>query len=182
VPFTSRDVKFTYDAIMNPDNDIVSRHGYDIVRRVDTPDPLTVVFHLKVRFAPFVSVVFGESDSPYAVLPAHVLAKYKSINDIPFNSAPWAPDRSNSCAGCAAIASSSSATSTIIWARRRSNASSGGCADENTEMQLMRTHEADWLYEASVTAYKSIKTMPEVTVVLPPVNGYEGLMMNSAAG
>ncbi len=88
VPFTSRDVKFTYDAIMNPANDVISRHGYDIVRSVDTPDPLTVRFHLRKRFAPFVSVVFGESDSPYGVLPAHVLAKYSSLNDVPFNSAP----------------------------------------------------------------------------------------------
>ncbi len=54
--------------------------------------------------------------------------------------------------------------------------------DENTELQLLRTHEADWLYEASVSLYKSIKTTPEVAVVLPNVNGYEGLMMNSGRG
>ena len=183
VPFTSRDVKFTYDAIMNPDNDIVSRHGYDIVRRVDTPDPLTVVFHLKVRFAPFVSVVFGESDSPYAVLPAHVLAKYKSINDIPFNSAPmgtgpfkfvrWVRGDRIEFVRNEHYYLGAPKIERIIWRL---------VPDENTEMQLMRTHEADWLYEASVTAYKSIKTMPEVTVVLPPVNGYEGLMMNSGRG
>jgi len=73
VAFTSRDVKFSYDAIMNPNNDVISRHGYDIVRSVETPDPLTVVFRLKQPFAPFVSVVFGESDSTYGILPAHVL-------------------------------------------------------------------------------------------------------------
>ena len=87
-PFTSRDVAFSYDAIVNPRNDVISRHGYDEVARVDTPDPLTVVFHLKERFAPFVAVVFGESDSTYGILPAHLLARYRSLNDVPYNSAP----------------------------------------------------------------------------------------------
>lgn len=178
--FTSRDVKFTYDAIMNPNNDVISRHGYDIIRSVETPDPLTVVFRLKERFAPFVSVVFGESDSPYAILPAHVLAKYANLNNVPYNSAPmgtgpfkfvrWVRgDRiefvrnEHYFLGVPKI-------ERIIWRLT---------PDENTEMQLLRTHEADWMYEASVTAYKTIKTMPEVAVVLPNVNGFEGLMMNS---
>jgi peptide/nickel transport system substrate-binding protein len=183
VPFTSRDVKFTYDAIMNPDNDIISRHGYDIVRRVDTPDPLTVVFHLKVRFAPFISVVFGESDSPYAILPAHVLAKYPSINNVPFNSAPmgtgpfkfvrWVRGDRIEFVRNEHYYLGAPKIEHIVWRL---------VPDENTEIQLMRTHEADWLYEASVNAYKSIKAMPEVAVVLPPVNGYEGLMMNSGRG
>src|ERR1700733_3338489 len=52
-PFTSRDVKFSYDAIMNPANDVISRHGYDDVRSIETPDALTVRFHLLKPFAPF---------------------------------------------------------------------------------------------------------------------------------
>jgi peptide/nickel transport system substrate-binding protein len=182
-PFTSRDVKFTYDAIMNPNNDVISRHGYDIVRRVETPDPLTVVFRLKVRFAPFVSVVFGESDSPYAILPAHVLAKYANLNNVPFNSAPmgtgpfkfvrWVRGDRIEFVRNEHYYLGAPKIEHLIWRL---------VPDENTEMQLLRTHEADWLYEASVSAYKSIKTMPEVAVVLPNVNGYEGLMMNSGRG
>jgi peptide/nickel transport system substrate-binding protein len=183
VPFTSRDVKFSYDAIMNPNNDVISRHGYDIVRKVETPDPLTIVFHLKERFAPFLSVVFGESDSPYAVLPAHLLAKYKSLNDVPYNSAPvgtgpfifvrWVRGQQIEFVRNEHYFLGAPKIKRIIWKL---------VPDENTEMQLMRTHEADWLYEASVTAYKTIKTIPEVAVVLPNVNGYEGVMMNSGRG
>ncbi len=183
VPFTSRDVKFSFDAIMNPKNDVISRHGYDLIRRVDTPDPLTVVFHLRAPFAPFVSVVFGESDSPYAILPEHVLAKYPNLNDVPYNSAPmgtgpfkfvrWVRgDRiefvrnEHYFLGVPKI-------ERIVWQL---------VPDENTELQMMRTHEADWLYEASVTAYKAIKTIPNVAVVLADVNGYQGIMMNSGRG
>ena len=183
VPFTSRDVKFTYDAIMNPANDVISRHGYDIVGSVETPDPLTVVFHLKERFAPFVAVVFGESDSPYAVLPAHLLAKYKSLNDVPYNSAPvgtgpfifvrWVRGAQIEFVRNEHYFLGAPKIKRIIWRL---------VPDENTEIQLMRTHEADWFYEASVTAYKTIKTIPDVTVVLPNVNGYEGVMMNAGRG
>ncbi|HEV8021282.1 MAG TPA: ABC transporter substrate-binding protein [Candidatus Lustribacter sp.] len=183
VPFTSSDVKFSYDAIMNPNNDVISRHGYDIVRRVETPDPLTVVFRLKQPFAPFVSVVFGESDSPYAVLPAHVLAKYPNLNNVPFNSAPmgtgpfkfvrWLHGDRIEFVRNERYFLGAPKIDHIIWRL---------IPDENTELQLMRTHEADWMYEASVTSYKSIKTIPEVAVVLPNVNGFEGLMMNSGRG
>jgi peptide/nickel transport system substrate-binding protein len=183
VPFTSRDVKFSYDAIMNPNNDVISRHGYDVVWRVETPDPLTVVFRLRERFAPFVSVVFGESDSPYAILPAHVLAKYKSLNDVPYNSAPmgtgpfkfvrWVRGDRIEFVRNPHYFLGAPKIEHLIWRL---------VPDENTELQLMRTHEADWLYEASVSAYQAIKTMPQVAVVLPPVNGYEGLMMNSGRG
>ena len=183
VPFTSRDVKWTFGAIMNKNNDVISRHGYDLVTSVDTPDPLTVVFHLREPFAPFVSIVFGESDSPYAVLPAHLLAKYPNINNVPYNSAPvglgpfkfvrWLRgdriefDRNDHYyRGTPKIEH-------VVWRL---------IPDENTEMQLMRTHEADWMYEATVSAYKTIKSIPDVAVDLPDVNGYEGLMMNSGKG
>jgi peptide/nickel transport system substrate-binding protein len=183
VPFTSRDVKFTYDAIMNPNNDVISRHGYDVVRGVETPGPLTVVFRLKQRFAPFVSVVFGESDSPYAILPAHVLAKYPNLNNVPYNSAPmgtgpfkfvrWVRGDRIEFVRNERYFLGTPKIERIVWRL---------VPDENTEMQQMRTHEADWMFEASVTAYKAIKTMPEVAVVLPNVNGFEGLMINSGRG
>ncbi len=87
-PFTSADVKFTWQAVMNPGNNVVERRGYDQVKSIDTPDPYTVIFHLKVPFAPFVDTVFGESDDPFRVVPKHILAKYPNINQVPFNQLP----------------------------------------------------------------------------------------------
>jgi peptide/nickel transport system substrate-binding protein len=87
-PFTSADVKFSWRAVMNPDNNVPERRGYDQVASVDTPDPYTVVFHLKHPFAPFVDTVFGESDDPYRIIPRHLLARYKNINQVPFNELP----------------------------------------------------------------------------------------------
>lgn len=86
--FTSKDVAFTWRAVMDPDNDVVARHGFDQVASVDTPDPYTVVFHMKRLFPPAIEAIFGESDSPTFILPEHLLAKYHDLNHIPFNAAP----------------------------------------------------------------------------------------------
>ncbi|MGH7716644.1 MAG: ABC transporter substrate-binding protein, partial [Vulcanimicrobiaceae bacterium] len=45
VPFTSRDVRFSISAIMNPNTAVSSRHGYDDIANVATPDAYTVVLH-----------------------------------------------------------------------------------------------------------------------------------------
>ncbi|HKU66219.1 MAG TPA: ABC transporter substrate-binding protein, partial [Candidatus Baltobacteraceae bacterium] len=87
-PFTSADVKFSWQAVMNPGNNVVERRGYDQVRSVDTPDAYTVVFHLKSPFAPFVDTVFGESDDPFRIVPKHLLAREPNINRVPFNRLP----------------------------------------------------------------------------------------------
>lgn len=87
-PFTSGDVRFTWQAIMNPSNNVISREGYDQVTGVDTPNEYTVVFHLKRIFAPAVETIFGASDTISGILPEHLLAKYPNLNQVPFNTAP----------------------------------------------------------------------------------------------
>jgi peptide/nickel transport system substrate-binding protein len=85
--FTSRDVRFSWEAMMNPRNDVQSRAGYDIVRRVLTPDPFTAVFVLKRPFAPAVMTIFG-GGSTARIIPAHLLANYPDLNHVDFNQHP----------------------------------------------------------------------------------------------
>ncbi len=66
---TSRDVKFTWQAIMNPSNNVVSRRGYDQIASMDTPDDYTVVMHMKRIFPPAVDTLFAESDTPITRAP-----------------------------------------------------------------------------------------------------------------
>ncbi len=183
VKFTSADVKFTYDAIMNPNNDVISKHGYDDVSRVDTPDDATVVFHLKKPFAPFVATVFGESDSVYGIIPKHVLAKYKSLNDVPYNAKPigtgpfevvdWKRgDRIEYAAFDRYFLGKPGLRKITIRL----------VPDENTEITLLRSHEIDMMLEASVTAYKLLRTLPGPKLVLDPPNAYQGVMFNTARG
>jgi peptide/nickel transport system substrate-binding protein len=87
-PITSADVKFTWQQIMNPANNVISRHGYDMIRSIDTPDSHTVVLHMKRVFPPLLDYFFGESDEPYDVLPEHALAHVTNFNTMPFNAEP----------------------------------------------------------------------------------------------
>jgi peptide/nickel transport system substrate-binding protein len=183
--FTSDDVKFTFAAIMNPNNDIISRHGYDIVKAVETPDAHTVVFRLKSRFAPFVATVFGDSDSPYGILPAHLLAKEPNINNVPYNSLPigtgpfkvvrWERGNQIEFARFDDYFLGKPKLKSIIMKL---------IPDENTEITQLQTHEIDWFFEVSVNAYKELRGMPptDTRIVLTPFNGYEALMFNNAKG
>lgn len=87
IPLTSRDVVFTYRAVMNPRNTIPSRYGYDRISSVEAPDRYTIVLTTRRPYSPIVSTFLG-GDSNYPILPAHLLARYASLDRIPFNKAP----------------------------------------------------------------------------------------------
>ena len=59
VPFTSRDVVFTYRAIMNPNNTVPSRDAYDRIAWVRTPDRYSVIVELKRPYAPTIPISSG---------------------------------------------------------------------------------------------------------------------------
>ncbi len=80
-PFTSADVKFTWEAVMNEKNMVKSRSGYDLMESVETPDDYTVVVKYKEYYAPYLTRF-----SP--VLPKHVLGDLPDINDAPYNRMP----------------------------------------------------------------------------------------------
>ena len=80
-PFTSADVKFTWEAIMNEKNLVKSRSGYDLMESVETPDDYTAVVKYKEFYAPYLTRF-----SP--VLPKHVLGNLPDMNDAPYNRMP----------------------------------------------------------------------------------------------
>lgn len=84
---TARDVVFTYNAVMSPQNATLSRYGYDAVASAQAVNPYTVRITMKKPLAGIVSYFFG-GDSNYGILPAHLLAKYSSLNTVAFNGRP----------------------------------------------------------------------------------------------
>ncbi len=86
-PLTSKDVVFTWQAIMNPKNNVQTRTGYDQIQNVTAPDDYTVVVHMKRKYAPIVAYFMGlEGGGP--ILPAHLLANASDMNHVPFNAKP----------------------------------------------------------------------------------------------
>jgi peptide/nickel transport system substrate-binding protein len=80
-PFTSADVKFTWEALINPKNLVKSRSGYELIESVETPDDHTAVVKYKEFYAPYLTRF-----AP--VLPKHILGKLDNMNDAPYNRMP----------------------------------------------------------------------------------------------
>jgi peptide/nickel transport system substrate-binding protein len=167
VPFSSKDVKFSWQAMMNNANNVNERVGYEDVKSVSTPDALTVVFHLKRRFAPFVNTVFAESDSPVAIVPEHLLAQYPNLNQIPFNQMPIG----------------TGPFKVVRWVRgdhielvanddyfrgkpKLSRIIVREIPDENTSVNALRAHDVDWIFELSEQYFRQINGIPNVVVIL----------------
>lgn len=81
-PFTSADVRFTWEAVKNPKFIAESKAGSEDIERIETPDPLTAVVYYK-RVAPdFASTLFT-----FGMLPKHAL-EGKDLNTDVYNSKP----------------------------------------------------------------------------------------------
>ena len=92
VAVTSDDVLFTLRAILDPQNPVPSREGYDLIDRAQAHGKYVVVFHLKHAWAPAVDTFFSYGYRPQFVLPAHVLRREAPLAQAPFNAAPSVGD------------------------------------------------------------------------------------------
>ena len=85
VPVTADDVIFTWHAIVDGNNPVVYTEGYDKIKAIQAQGPHRVVFVLKQPFSP---VVYLFSEGTFMPLPAHILSKYKTLHNIPYDAAP----------------------------------------------------------------------------------------------
>ncbi len=93
VPFTSRDVAFTYRAILDARNPVTEAEPYRRIAALETPNAYTVRIRLKHRWAGAVHELFAASDYVYGILPAHAFSSTDvtraSWNDRPFGTGPF---------------------------------------------------------------------------------------------
>ncbi len=93
-PFTSEDVKFTYETLLDPATKSVRRANYQVIERIETPDPYTVVFHLSEPHGPFLDKM-----SQIPIMAKHHVSKVglddynnQAIGTGPFMMVEWIPD------------------------------------------------------------------------------------------
>jgi ABC-type transport system substrate-binding protein len=82
-PLTSRDVKWTFDSLLQGKIRSTKAAAYHFVDRVDAPDDATVVFHLK---EPFATLLWNLSDGAMGIVP------YGSLGEVsaqPMGSGPF---------------------------------------------------------------------------------------------
>ncbi|HEX3550831.1 MAG TPA: peptide ABC transporter substrate-binding protein [Candidatus Elarobacter sp.] len=180
--FTSADVVASFRAVMDPGSIVQTRHGYDVVARVDTPDAYTVHFRLKRPFAPFVGTVFAESDAPYYLAPAHLLRggplARSSLNGTAVGTGPyrvvrWARGDRIELAANAAYWGGAPAIARITVRF---------IGDENTMLVGLRSGDLDGVLQISANAAAQARRVPHVRVATSALNAYWGVMMNNQAG
>ena len=180
-PFDARDVRFSWLAIMNRDNNVASRTGYDRVSDVKIVDPYTVRFLMKERYAPAVDTLFAPSADPIALLPAHLLEKYPNLNRVPYDTqpigtGPFIVDKWEQGVGVTMHANPH------YW---RGRPKLDGVRfltvhDNNTMLVMMRTGEADLYYRVPDGQIPQLAGIPNTHKTVTPFVGYEMLLFNVA--
>lgn len=92
---TSEDAKFTYEQIMDEDNDTITRTGWEDIDTFETPDDRTVRITFSEVYAPWMDLLAG-SQAP--ILPQHVYedANFnEDLNDEIVGSGPYELDEWN---------------------------------------------------------------------------------------
>lgn len=92
-PLRSSDVAFTFRAILDSRNNVLSQDAYRRVAALQTPDPYTVRVLLHRRWNAAVSELFAQSDFAFGILPAHAFPTtelaHAAWEQHPFGSGPF---------------------------------------------------------------------------------------------
>jgi peptide/nickel transport system substrate-binding protein len=179
---TSRDVAFTWRAIMSSRNNVLHREGYEEVRSIDTPDAFTLVVHLRRRYPPFVSEFFTTlQEGAKPVLPAHLLAALDSIDDAPFNARPIG-------SGPFRFARWDRGTRIVLERNARYFKGAPKLArveltilpDENTVLTALRTHAIDMPAGTSQLTWNLLRNTEGIATRLDPWNSQMLLALDDA--
>ncbi len=179
-PFSADDVIFTWQAVMNPSNNVQTRTPYDLITSIDKKDDYTIVVHLRKRWAPFVDSFFTMSSTPYPILPKHLLGDLPNINSSPYNIKP---------VGTGPFIVQEWQKGTIIRMTANPNYWRGApklkevdyriIPDENTILTQLRTHEIDMEYVAPASQTPSYKDITGVHIYLTPFTQYREVAFNN---
>lgn len=90
-PLTCGDLKFTWQVVMNPHNNVATTEGYRDIRSIDCSNRYVAVIRMRRVYAPYLQQLWGIGGNA-PILPAHILARYNddkgSFNTAPYNALP----------------------------------------------------------------------------------------------
>ncbi|MBC5803705.1 MAG: peptide ABC transporter substrate-binding protein [Candidatus Eremiobacteraeota bacterium] len=181
-PLTSADVVFSYHAIMNPRNLVpAGRIGYDRIASVRALDPYTVRVVLARPFSALLSYFFA-SDENYAILPAHVLARYSDVNHVAFDGRPV-------CSGPYSVTGwqrgdhLTFAANPTYW---RGRPKIGRLVlrfvpNRQTAVDQLRTGEAGAYFDADASAFPQLSSLRGITLARTPTGDFATMQFNTTA-
>jgi len=83
-PLTSADVKYTWEAVMDPANVPLSKVGYEKIASIDTPDDTTVVIKFSELYPPWQTLFTQGPNNTGSILPKHILEGKTALESDPF--------------------------------------------------------------------------------------------------
>ncbi len=176
-PLTAADVIFTWQAIVDPDNDVPSTRGYDIVDLVFAPDSYTVVFRLKRAWAPAVATLFTYGTNPMPILPAHLLQnqnlRRSDFNLHPIGSGPYRLvrwDRDDRLVLSANDSYFRGKPKTLQLVAQV-------VPDTNSALTMLRSGQLDWSLQSPAQRL-ALGRSPNVRFVYVPFSGFGAIAFN----
>ena len=178
VPVTASDVVFTLHEIMNPNNNVYSRYGFDRVRSISTLDRYTVQIRLDTPFSPILTQFFGPANN-YGIMPEHLLRGHSDINNIAFNAMPIGsgPFRVKEWARGDHI----SLVSNPVYFRGEPKLHEiilKFIADSNTVLNQLRTGEVNAYFFSDPTHLREYEAIPALHVTRAPFAAFGDLLFN----
>jgi len=79
-PLTCRDLRFTWQVMMNPKNNVVTTDGWKDIKDVDCSDPLVAVVHMKQVYAPYLQQLWSLNTAPYNAAPTVTSGPYTFLS------------------------------------------------------------------------------------------------------
>ncbi len=178
-PLTSRDIVFTFQAIMNPRNNVQVRTGYDQIANVEAKDDYTVVVHMKTVFSPIIAYFMGIQGG-FSILPAHLLSQYPDLNHVAWNNAPvgsgpfkfveWVHGDHITLVANPGYWRGSPKLKKIIFRV---------VPDTNTIVTLLKTHEIDAWFRADPVKIDELRSLSGYHVSVTPENVFGHLDFNT---
>jgi peptide/nickel transport system substrate-binding protein len=178
VPLTSKDAKFTYEIIMDPNVQVESREGWDEVASADTPDDTTIVFHLKQPYPDFVSETFYDE----SVLPEHLLKNSRGdlfhsaafhhapVGSGPFKFESWVPGSNITLVANHDYYGKGPYLDQIIFKF---------VPNENALLVQLKTGEVDMFDNANINFMSQLQDIAGIHVYKTPMLMYEHLDFNT---
>ena len=182
VELTCRDMRFTWQVMMNPKNTVITTDGWNKIKDVDCSDPYVAVVHMKQIYAPFLQQLWSVNGNG-PILPEHLLAKLNddkgSMNTASYNSAPIG----------------SGPYKFVSWDRGSQVRFEAFpdyflgkppireliykiIPDQNTLATQLETHELDVGWNLAASTYARIKNSPGNTVLTPVIYTFDHLDFN----
>lgn len=179
VPLTCKDLKFTWQVVVDPKTNVASTDGYKDIKDIDCTDPYVAVVHMKRIYAPYLQQLWGVNGNA-PILPEHLLAKYMDgkggINNAPYNAMPIG-------SGPFKVVEWERGTQVRLEAYPRYFLGAPKLKevvfkimpDENTEFTQLQTHEIDMLARGTGALwprYKALAADPKSGVVAIQVDSF----------